>query len=315
MDLHGHRVTFRDAGAGPVIVLLHGIAGSSRTWDDVIERLTPHARVIAPDLLGHGTSAKPRGDYSLGSFASGVRDLIVALEVDTVTLVGHSLGGGVALQFAYQFPQLTGRLALVASGGLGREVSALLRACALPGAEFVLPLVANEPLRRAGRAVGRLAERLGYEPSPGAREIGRSYEALAATDARAAFVHTLRGVIDARGQRGDATDRLYLAEELPTMIIWGEQDRIIPVDHAYETADAIPGSRLEILPEAGHFPQRDDPDRVAELLLDHLRSTAPAENDARDLRDLVLDRGGFIDGAEADEVAPGPDAPRVGPPG
>src|SRR3954467_10134332 len=132
ITLHGHRVSYRREGWGPAILLVHGVTGSSQTWDDVIPFLSDRYTVIAPDLLGHGRSAKPRGDYSLGAYASGIRDLLRALEVPSATVVGHSLGGGVAMQFAYQFPERVQRLALVDSGGLGAEVSILLRAASLP---------------------------------------------------------------------------------------------------------------------------------------------------------------------------------------
>src|SRR5438034_1130402 len=129
--LHGQRVAFLESGVrtrGPVVVLLHGLAGSSSTWRPILPLLGRHAHVIAPDLLGHGRSAKPPGgDYSLGAYAAGVRDLLVILGLDHATVIGHSLGGGVAMQFAYQFPELTERLVLVASGGLGRDLTPVLR--------------------------------------------------------------------------------------------------------------------------------------------------------------------------------------------
>src|ERR687890_2117193 len=152
--LHGHAVRFHRAGSGPLVVLLHGIASTADTWAPVAAALAERHTVLAPDLLGHGASAKPRGDYSLGAYASGVRDMLAALGHDRVTIVGHSLGGGVAMQFAYQFPERTERLVLVSSGGLGREVSVLLRAAALPGAELVLPFLVPGWLGRAAGGVG-----------------------------------------------------------------------------------------------------------------------------------------------------------------
>src|SRR2546426_9024727 len=159
--LHGHRVSYRRAGWGPVIVLIHGITGSSVTWEDVIEPLSERFTVVAPDLLGHGESAKPRGDYSLGAYASGIRDLLVALGHQRATVVGHSLGGGVAMQMAYQFPERCERLVLVSSGGLGRDVHMLLRAASLPGSELVLPLLASNPVSSPVDAVGALLGRRG----------------------------------------------------------------------------------------------------------------------------------------------------------
>lgn len=276
--LHGHRVTYREDGAGddrPVVVLLHGIAGSSATWQPLIDQLAGRVHLIAPDLLGHGTSAKPRGDYSLGAYASGVRDLTAALGHDRVTIVGHSLGGGIAMQFAYQFPERTERLALVCSGGLGREVNPILRAATLPGAELVLPLLSNRQIVRLGELVGRLAAALPLPLSirPNVTEVARGFASLAETQARSAFVHTARAVIDVAGQRVDARDRLYLTEVMPTLIVWGEKDRIIPVTHGRRAHQLAPGSRLEVFEASGHFPQLDEPARLATVLLDFLAST------------------------------------------
>ena len=124
LTLHGQEICFRTAGDGPrVVVLLHGIAGNSATWEAALDVLGEHHTVIAPDLLGHGHSGKVGGDYSLGAFASAVRDLLFALGHSRATVVGHSLGGGVAMQFGYQFPEILERLVLVSSGGLGREAA------------------------------------------------------------------------------------------------------------------------------------------------------------------------------------------------
>lgn len=270
--LHGHEIAYRTAGTGgPVVVLLHGIAGSSATWEDVLPRLARHGTVIAPDLLGHGRSAKPRhADYSLGAYASGVRDLLVALGHERATLVGHSLGGGIALQVAYQYPERCERLALVGTGGLGRDVHALLRAAALPGAEWVLPLVCAPRVRDAGNALGRALHRLGLRAGADAAEMWLCYTSLAEPGARRAFLHTLRGVVDVSGQRVSATDRLYLAAHLPTLLVWGERDTIIPSAHAESARELLPTSRLEVFPGAGHFPHRHDPDRFVDVIADFL---------------------------------------------
>src|SRR3954464_2407235 len=143
MELHGHRVEYRIAGSGPPVVLIHGMVNSSRHWEQVALRLAPHHTVVAPDLIGHGASATPRGAYSLGAHAASIRDLLTAIGIDRATIVGHSLGGGVAMQFFYQFPQRVERLVLVSSGGLGREVSPLLRSAVLPGASSLLSLAAH----------------------------------------------------------------------------------------------------------------------------------------------------------------------------
>jgi len=276
-ELHGHRVAYRAGGSGPVIVLVHGITSTSATWERVMPALAKRFTVIAPDLLGHGGSAKPRGDYSLGAYASGVRDLVAVLGHDRATFVGHSLGGGVAMQLAYQFPERCERLVLIDSGGLGSEVNLLLRSATLPGAEFVLPLLASEPLVNAGRGVGRFFGRLGLRVHTDIAEMARGHASLGERDARAAFVHTLRTIVDPTGQRVSANDRLYLAEGVPFLIIWGERDRIIPVAHAYDTHARVPSSRLEIFEDAGHFPHVDHPQRFIEVLTEFIDTTEPAE--------------------------------------
>ncbi len=286
--IHGHDVTYRMSGAGPTVVLVHGIAGSSTTWRAVMPALAEHYTVIAPDLLGHGHSAKPRGDYSLGAYASGVRDLLTVLDQERCTVIGHSLGGGVAMQFAYQFPERAERLALVASGGLGKEVSPLLKAVTIPGAEYVLPLLLHRRIREAGQWPGSVARKFGWEPSDTLAEVWRSYSTLTDRHGQQAFIHTVRGVIDVAGQRVSAHDRLYLAAALPTLIVWGDRDRIIPVTHAYRAAEAIPGARLEILEGAGHFLPWRDADRFLPILEDFLRSTTPGHVPEAHWRELLV---------------------------
>jgi pimeloyl-ACP methyl ester carboxylesterase len=274
--VHGHEVAYRSAGEGPVLVLVHGIAGSSNTWTAVMPLLAEGYTVIAPDLLGHGESAKPRGDYSLGAYASGIRDLLTVLGIDRATFVGHSLGGGIAMQLAYQFPQMCERLALVASGGFGQEVSPLLRAIAAPGSEYVLPVVLTRHVHGAASVVGRVFGGLGLRGDPLLTEVWDSYTRL--TDARAqrAFVHTIRSVIDVAGQRVSARDRLYLAEEVPTLIVWGDRDAVIPVSHAHSAHELMPDSRLEVVEGAGHFLPFEQPELLEGLLRDFLSTTTPA---------------------------------------
>jgi pimeloyl-ACP methyl ester carboxylesterase len=285
--LHGHRVSFRRAGTGPPLVLIHGITGSSATWADVIPPLAQRHTVIAPDLLGHGESAKPRGDYSLGAHASGVRDLLIALGIERATVVGHSLGGGVAMQFAYQFPERVERLVLVSSGGLGEEVHVLLRAATLPAAEYVLPLLCAEPLRNAGASVARLVGRVGLRPSRDLEEMARGFASLGDMEARQAFVHTVRAIMDISGQRVSARDRLYLAATMPTLLIWGERDRMIPVSHGRAAHEAMPGSQCIVYEDAGHFPHLDHPWRFASDLLEFMDATAPAWVDEAGVRALM----------------------------
>ena len=289
LTLHGHRVRYLEAGSGPPVVLIHGITSTADTWAPAMRGLSREHTVIAPDLLGHGASAKPRGDYSLGAYASGVRDMLASLGHDRVTVLGHSLGGGVAMQFAYQFPERTERLALVSSGGLGREVNLLLRAAALPGAEWVLPLLVPGWLGAAVGRIGSAGSRLGLRTGLDLSEMLRGFLSLNDAAARAAFLHTLRAVIDPGGQRVNGHDRLYLAAHLPTLLVWGESDPVIPVAHGHDAHTAMPGSRLEIFPGCGHFPHLDDPLRFTEVVSDFLATTEPATLDAETLRSRLRD--------------------------
>ncbi len=283
IDLHGRRFTYRRAGEGPLIVLLHGIAGSSATWDSIIPRLSAHHTIIAPDLLGHGESAKPKGDYSLGAYANLIRDLLEALDEPPGTIVGHSLGGGVALQFAYQYPERCERLVLVSSGGLGREVHPILRAAALPGAELVLPGLAAGAARGIGAMMNAMGK-VGFRASSDLAETWRSFVSLGQAEARRAFLHTVRSVIDLGGQLVSATDKLYLTSGLPTLIIWGDRDPLIPVHQGVRCHELITDSRLELFPGSGHYPYLDDPERFAGILLDFIRTTKPRHFDAEELR-------------------------------
>jgi pimeloyl-ACP methyl ester carboxylesterase len=290
VSLHGHRVNFTIAGQGPPLILIHGVAGRAAQWDQIVSLMADRHTVVAPDLLGHGDSAKPRGDYSLGAHASGIRDLLIGLDIERATVVGHSLGGGIAMQFAYQFPERCERLVLVSSGGLGQDVSPLLRAATLPGSEFVLPLLAHPRVLEVASIIPRALGKLGLHTRPDLTEMARGYQSLSNADARNAFIHTLRAVIDPTGQRINATDRLYLASQMPTLIVWGSRDRIIPVDHAAPAHEGMPGSRLELFEQAGHFPHLDDPMRFAATLEDFFAETTPANVNSTMVRKLVLDR-------------------------
>ena len=285
--LHGHRVSYRQAGWGPVIVLIHGITGSSITWEEVIEPLAERYTVVAPDLLGHGESAKPRGDYSLGAYASGIRDLLAALGHSRATVVGHSLGGGIAMQMSYQFPERVDRLILVSSGGLGREVHLLIRAAVLPGSELVLPLLAYAGLIQRIDAVGAFLSRLGLHAGPDLEEMWRGFSSLSDAEARAAFIHTLRTIIDPTGQRVSATDRLYLAKDMPSLLMWGERDPVIPFHHGVRATEQMPGSRLVTFPNAGHFPHRDDPRGFVRELVKFIESTEPADIPEERMREML----------------------------
>ena len=276
VDLYGNRMACVDVGEGDPVVLLHGITCSAASWNRLVPRLAEHQRVIVPDLPGHGWSSRARGDHSIAGFALHVRDLLMGLGVERATFVGHSLGGGVTMQTAYAYPELVGRMVLVASGGLGESVGLALRAATLPGAEWVLPLAFN----RLGARLTRLVPRLATDPRlTTVAELAHSYATLADPAARRAFVTTVRGVIDWSGQRIDATRRLTLAEEVPTMLVWGDADLLIPIGHGRRAAQQLPVDRFEVMEGAGHFPHLEQPDAFLDAFDEFVRDTRPADND------------------------------------
>jgi pimeloyl-ACP methyl ester carboxylesterase len=258
--------------------------------------------IVAPDLLGHGGSAKPPGEYSVSAHANLLRDLLAALGYRRATLVGQSLGGGVVMQLAYQFPERCERLVLVSSGGLGREVSALLRGLSIPGVEQVFPLFCCPALRSAGERFAAWIGGTVVRPAPVLEEIWRSYAALADDAARRAFFRTLRAVVDAGGQSVSASDRLYLAARLPTLIMWGARDSLIPVRHGIAAHEAIPGSRLEIFEEVGHFPHCESPDRFVQTLVDFIDATEPASMPEQAWDDLLRCRTAAFGPSNADRT-------------
>lgn len=278
LTIHGRRIGYWAAGSGEsTVLLIHGLCGRAEQWRPVIDRLGKDCTVLAPDLPGYGSSSRPSGDYSLGAYAATLRDFMLAGDFSPATVVGHSLGGGIAMQFAYHFPDLTERLVLVSSGGLGREVHPLLRAAALPGAELFMRATAagTAPLKQAGALIGNLLGHAGFRPRIDVEELIRGYTSLANATERETFVNSVRSVIDTRGQRASAIDRLYLAAEMPTMIVWGKNDPVIPAEHATVAHEGMPNSRLELFEGVGHFPQLEDSKGLTEILLDFLATTEP----------------------------------------
>ncbi|MDH6246720.1 alpha/beta hydrolase [Mycobacterium sp. OTB74] len=287
--IHGYRRAFRAAGSGPAILLIHGIGDNSTTWNTIQERLAQRYTVIAPDLLGHGKSDKPRADYSVAAYANGMRDLLSVLDIERVTVIGHSLGGGVAMQFAYQFPQLVERLVLVGSGGVTKDVNVVLRIAALPmGTEALallrIPLVLPT-LQMLGRIGGALLGSTGIGRD--LPDMLRVLNDLPEPRASSAFARTLRAVVDWRGQVVTMLDRCYLTESIPVQLIWGSRDSVIPAAHGELAHTAMPGSRLEIFKGSGHFPFHDDPARFVEVVQEFIDSTPPAVYDRDAIRQLL----------------------------
>lgn len=275
VELNGAQAAFVDTGEGEAVVLIHGMTCSAASWNAVMPALVAGHRLVVPDLPGHGHATRARGDYSIAGFALYVRDLLIGLGIRKATLIGHSLGGGVAMQAAYAYPELVGRLVLVSSGGLGESIGLPLRTATLPGVEWVMPLVFN---RFGARLADRVAGRTTARRLASVHELSYSYATLADPHARRAFVSLIRGVVDWTGQRIDASRRMRIAQDVPTMVVWGDADVIIPVGHGLRAAAELAVDRFEVFPGAGHFPHLEQPDRFVELVQDFLRDTAPADN-------------------------------------
>ncbi|WP_420849112.1 alpha/beta fold hydrolase [Parafrankia soli] len=291
VTVHGYRRAYLRAGRGPALLLIHGIGDNSGTWRDLIPELARGRTVIAPDLLGHGRSDKPRGDYSIAGYACGMRDLLTVLGIERATVVGHSLGGGVAMQFAYQFPERCERLVLVSTGGVGPDLHPVLRAATVPGSGHALSLLTRAPVRRVGWAATRALRLLHTDVGRDADDLMRVFASLDVPTARQAFLRTLRSAVDGHGQAITMLDRCYLAAGMPSLIVWGAHDAAIPVEHARIAHEAMPGSRLEIFPDAGHFPHHADPVRFRAVLEDFLATTRPASHSARQWRTLLRSHG------------------------
>lgn len=276
VTIHGHDRAFVKLGEGPVLLLLHGLACDHTTWLPVMNQLARKYTVIAPDLLGHGASAKPRADYSLGGYANGMRDLLTVLGIDKVTVMGHSFGGGVAMQFAYQFPERTERMVLVAPGGMGPDVTPLIRALTLPGTHQLLGALTLPGLRQLGKAGLRLLHRTGSIHTRDLREVADIFESMKDPDARVAIRHVTRAVVDLRGQIVTMVDRAYLTQAMPMLVVWGRNDLVIPARHADNVQRIAPGAVVEVLENCGHFPHKDHPERFVKVVDAFIRNTRPA---------------------------------------
>lgn len=287
VTVHGHRRAYVRMGSGPAVLLLHGLGCDHTTWGPVMESLARTHTVIAPDLLGHGESDKPRADYSVGGYANGMRDLLTMLGIDNVTVVGHSFGGGVAMQFAYQYPERTERLVLVGSGGLGPEVSPAIRAITTPGFHQVMAVLAAPGLRHLTTTTLRMLARTRVSQLRDLGEVADIYDSFKDPHTRAAIRHVVRAVVDWKGQIVTMSDRAYLTEAMPMCVVWGADDLVIPVAHASNASALAPTARIEIIPNAGHFPHKDHPERFVKIVRDFMRSTEPSRYDRDRWRELL----------------------------
>ena len=279
VTVHGKRRAFVRTGSGPALLLLHGLACDRTTWDRVVPLLAKKYTVIAPDLLGHGLSDKPRADYTLGGYANGMRDLLTVLGIDKVTVVGHSFGGGVAMQFAYQFPERTQRVMLVSSGGLGPEVTPLIKLVQAPGWEAAMRVLTMPGIRHLETTTLRALASHGGPLRKYTRDLDEAATIVESwRDRRTRFAvrHLVRAVIDWRGQIVTMSDRAYLTEAMPMAVVWGRDDQVIPVRHSSNVAALVPDASVTVLPDSGHFPHRDHPEEFVRLLDRFVTTTAPS---------------------------------------
>ena len=307
VTIHGHERAFVKLGEGPALLLLHGLGCDHTTWSPVLRDLARHYTVIAPDLLGHGASAKPRADYSVGGYANGMRDLLTVLGVDKVTVVGHSFGGGVAMQFGYQFPERTERMILVAPGGLGPEVTPLIRAVTMPGFHQLMGLATLPGVRHLGKAGLRVLSHSHLAVARDLGEVAEIYESFKDPRARVAIRHVVRACVDGRGQLVTMVDRAYLTQAMPMLVVWGTDDMVIPAKHAENAARIAPGVVVEVIPNSGHFPHKDHPERFVKILNSFVRSTQPASYHRGRWRQLL--RNGPVEPANRAEAGERPLAP------
>ncbi|MCA0155648.1 alpha/beta hydrolase [Tsukamurella sp. M9C] len=285
--IHGHRRAYRIGGSGPALLLIHGMADNSSTFEPILERLAERYTVIVPDLLGHGLSGRPRADYSLPAFTNAMRDLLLYLGIERATLVGHSLGGGIAGQFTYQYPQMVERLVFVNTGGVTRSVSPVLKAVSLPMSEVAIRSLALPGVLPVASAALGLLGRVPLKLFVDNAECARVLAGLPHAGTPRAFARTLRAVVDPFGQVVTMLDRTYVAESVPVLVVWGSDDPIIPVEHAHLLHASLPSSRLEVFDGAGHFPFRSDPERFLAVLTGFIDDTDPARLTTADLQDAL----------------------------
>ena len=276
VTVHGYRRAFVKTGSGPALLLLHGLGCDHTTWKPVIAELAENFTVIAPDFLGHGESAKPRADYSVGGYANGMRDLLTILGIDRATVVGHSFGGGVAMQFAYQFPERTERMILVSSGGLGPEVTAAIRAITLPGFHQFIGALSLPVARQVVRAALRGLHATGISALRDLDEVADIVDSWRDPATRRAIKHVVRSCVDINGQIITMRDRAYLTAAMPMALVWGTDDRVIPASHVRMVEALGLDATIEVLSDSGHFPHRDHPERFVAFVNEFVARTEPA---------------------------------------
>ena len=252
---------------GSIVILIHGLAASAEIWMRNVEALARHHRVYVPDLIGFGRADKPGPSFSPLDYIPFFDDFMKALSIDRASLVGQSLGGGIALQYTLRFPQKVAKLVLVDSAGLGKEVIWTLRLMSIP----LLGEIFTRPSRKGVEFVFKLAVRdqalitkdfvelyYGFFTQPGFREF---------------FLRLLRRIVNARGGREELLapikNNLSTIRQ-PVLIIWGDKDRVLPVKHGYLAKEKLPNARLEIMEGCGHIPFFEQAEEFNRLVLEFL---------------------------------------------
>jgi pimeloyl-ACP methyl ester carboxylesterase len=265
VDVDGLRVRYRCAGdRGPVLVLLHGIGRTLEDWSENMLALSGSCQVFAVDFPGCGLSDKPVLPYTIPFLAGFVRDFMRVLNLERVTLVGNSMGGGISLEFAAQFPTLLEGLVLVAPAGMGPKGAQFLGLCSIP--------VFGEVISRPSRAGSKRALELLYadrDQMTQARAT-RDFELSSQPGATRAFLKMLRFMANRHGAKPAFYNRSLenaANVHVPTLIVWGVQDQILPVEYAPVAERVIPGARLQIYDPCGHFPMLERAEEFNALVL------------------------------------------------
>lgn len=266
VTVDGMRTQYLEAGVGPPLLLLHGYEQSATSWRWVIPALARTHRVLALSLPGHGDTDPAVGGYAPGrDLAPFVAGFLEALAVGSFDVVGNSVGGAVALRLALAEPRRVRTLTLVSSAGLGRDVNPLLVLAGLPVMGELAILISRVPggdLLRTTMSAAMLFAQPWRVPGEFVAEqhaLGRRAGQLEAATA------TARALFDVSGQREVLLDHLHTLT-MPTLVVWGGCDYVLPAYQAQAAVDRLPRGRLSLFPGCGHLPHVERPERFAAVL-------------------------------------------------
>jgi len=283
-------VAWTELGSGPPLLCLHGLGDSHRTWRRILPLLAPHRRLILPDLPGHGLSGRPDAPYTLAWYSQTMHGFLDALGLESVSVLGHSYGGGVAQWMVLDARERIERLVLVAPGGLGRRVGIGMRLAAFP---VLGPLITPLAMRVGTRVMMRVAA--GELGSPEPEEIDRLAWMNSAPGSGRAFTRTVAGAVDLFGQYLHTWDRIHEVASLPPLMLhWGDRDRVIPVAHGFAARERLEGVELLVYPGVGHFPHLDQPELFASKARGFLEESRPARSVLRAVPTPLERRGALM---------------------